>query len=165
MLTNTSHSFAPNSLLDHSQAELDNLFETLPALKEGELNGVYRGRLFAIIGLGFLPRFLRRGLYKVLQTFINPWKGKRFDLESGANIWFFKKGFLPYGYYNINLQDSDVDQKPVTHLSYDVEQNLALLRDVRGETRKLSEGVYLARMNYQTRKNLVRVLYFTLDRH
>lgn len=165
MLTTTLKSFAVNSLLDHSQSELDNLFETLPALKDDELKGVYRGRLFAIKGLGFLPRILRTVLYRLLQTFINPWKGKRFDPEARANVWFFKKGVLPYGYYNINMQDSDVDHKPVTHLSYDVEQNLALLRGVRGEVRKLSEGIYLARMNYQTRNKLVRVLYFTLDRH
>lgn len=155
--------FDPNSLLKHSQKELDELFQTLPSLKKGELNGVYRGRLFAIMGLGILPRFLRNLLYRLLQTFINPWKGKRFDGDNGANIWFSKKGTLPYGYYTINSQDSAVDGEPVTHLSYDVDKNLRLLRPVRGETRKLSDGVYLARMNYQTRKKLVRVLYFTLD--
>ncbi len=159
----TLSSFDPNSLLKHSQKELDELFQTLPSLKEGELNGVYRGRLFAIIGLGTLPVFLRNLLYRLLQTFINPWKGKRFDGKSGANIWFSKKGTLPYGYYTINSEGSAVDGEPVTHLSYDIDKNLKLLRPVRGETRKLSDGVYLARMNYQTRKKLVRVLYFTLD--
>lgn len=157
--------FRPSSLYTHSQLELDRLFHTLPALNDGELSGVYRGRLFAVVGLGLLPKIIRSLLYQVLQTFINPWKGKRFDAKSGANIWFFKKGYVSYGYYDIETKESPVDQKNVTYLSYDVEKNIGILRGVRGEVRKLSEDVYLARMNYQTKNSLVRVLYFTLTRH
>ena len=41
--------------------------------------------------------------------------------------------------------------------------NAALLRAIRGEVRTLADGVFLARMNWQTAKGLFCVAYFSLQ--
>ena len=153
-----------HSLLDHSQAELNDLFYNLAWPASGELNGRYKGTLLAIIGLNWLPRILRAWLYRLLRTFINPWTGKRFDKTEGANIWFTRSGKICFGYYNIEDSHQGEDGLPLTQLSYDVDKNIGILRPVRGEVRKLHDDLFLARMHYKKRNRTVRVLYFTLER-
>ena len=153
-----------DNLMDHSQSELDELFQVLPAIREGELSGNYKGSLFAITGLGWLPRQIRIWLYQLLGTFVNPWKGKNFSQETGANIWLNKKGKLQFSHYSIEHQRLGQDDSPLTYLSYQVDNNPNLLQPVRGEIRKLNYQTYLARMNYKTKKRTVRVLYFTLTK-
>ena len=140
------------------RSELDELFDQLESPVEGELSGVYPGALFAIKLIDSIP-VMRRALYWILDTFLVPWTGKRFDGETGANYWFTGSGRFTFGQYNI---------EPMEHtgaplrLNYDVDENLGILRPIRGEVRKVSEGNYLARMLYQTRKKSHTVLYFTL---
>lgn len=163
-ITSSRSTHQVKQLLDHSQSELDELFMVLPALKEGELSGVFQGTLMAVIGLGWLPRVFRVFLYRLLQTFINPWKGKRFDNNQGANIWFSRKGNILFGYFTISDNHKGSDSHLLTYLSYDVEKNFSFLRAVRGEVRQLDDRFYLARMNYLTSKRTLRVLYFTLEK-
>lgn len=146
-------------LFKYSQQELDNLFDTLPLIDFEKLEGVYRGRLFAIIGLGLLPRLLRRVIYTVLQTLVNPWKGKSFKNLEGANVWFGLSRQYRFGYYNVIPAKDDESG----YLNYDVDKNMGLLRPVRGEARQLDGGKVLARMNYVTKNKTYRVLYFTLE--
>lgn len=154
-----------SSLLDHSQSEFNELFSTLPAPKLGELNGCYKGSLLAIIGLNWLPRFFRTLLYRTLQTFLNPWAGKRFDDKEGANYWFTQSGKSCFGYYKIEDDQKGADGLPLTLLSYDVDKNLGILRPVRGEVRKINDGLFLARMLYKTSNKMVQILYFTLEKN
>lgn len=153
-----------SSLLDHSQSEFNDLFYNLAAPKPGELSGCYKGSLLAIIGLNWLPRIFRTFLYRFLQTFLNPWAGKRFDGEAGANYWFTQSGKYCFGRYNIEDNKIGDDGLPLTFLSYDVDQNIGILRPIRGEVRKLNNGLFLARMHYITRNKTVRILYFTLEK-
>lgn len=153
------------SLLDHSQSEFNDLFYILPPPKSGELNGCYKGSLLAIIGFNWLPRIFRVFLYRILQTFLNPWAGKRFDGNTGANYWFTQSGNSCFGYYTIEDNQVGEDGLPLTLLSYDVDRNMGILKPVRGEVRKLNEDLFLARMHYKTKMNMVRVLYFTLEKN
>ena len=67
----------PVQLSDWRDQELVELFATLPA--GAAPSGHLRGQLFAVRGLNALPRSLCRGLYALLSTPINPWRGKSFS--------------------------------------------------------------------------------------
>ena len=83
-------SFPKTTFFKHSRQDLDRLFDQLETPKVGEMKGIYKGYLFSIIGVIALPTFLSSFLYWILSTIINPWKGKRFDENQGANYWFNK---------------------------------------------------------------------------
>lgn len=159
--TITVGNFPKNTFFRHSREDLDTLFEQLDKPEENELQGIYRGYLFSIIGIKVLPVFLSSFFYWLFSTFINPWKGKRFDEDQGANYWFTNKGSCTFGEYDIVIPKEDGAE---TFLNYDVQRNLGILRPIRGQARRLSENVYLARMLYKTKKNTVTVLYFTLEK-
>ena len=145
-------------LFQYSQTELDNLFESLPQAEASQFNGAYRGKLFAILGFNWLPRLFRKAFYRLLATVINPWRGKYFSDNRGANYWFHNTRGAHFGFYQIEADDQGI----VTQLNYDVPLNAQWLKGVRGEVRSLKPGVFLARMNYQTKAKTIRVLYFTL---
>ncbi len=158
VIQNTSAQSKYPCLYQFSQKELDELFETLPLVDAAEFTGYYRGRFFAVLGLGILPRGIRRGLYRLLETFINPWRGKQFEAGNGGNVWLHSTKGARFGFYNVELDDDGY----VTQLNYNVSCNAAWLQPVRGDVRMLSENRYLARMNYETANRVYRVLYFTL---
>lgn len=148
-------------LLGQTQEELDRLFALLPPVSIEQAGGVHRGTLMAILGLNWLPRPLARGLYRLLALPINPWRGKSFESGTGANRWFTAHG-PSFGRYRVETRDSPVDGQPSLWLDYDVPENIGLLRPIRGEARLLGDGLVLARMNWQGKAGLHRVLYFTL---
>lgn len=141
------------------QRELDQLFNTLPPVRLGSLNGTFRGRLLGISGINALPRFLRGLVYLVLQTPLNPWRGKTFAEGAGSNVWLNLKGQLRFAHYKV---ESD-GETGIDFLNYDIESNWKPLRGIRGEARQLNDQLVLARMNYQLGDKTVRVLYFTLE--
>lgn len=154
---------SPGDLLRQSQQELDALFTLLPAPETGSVEGCWRGTLMAIRGLGWLPRRVAAGTYRLLSTPLNPWRGKSFDGPTGANRWFTLPG-VAFGNYRVQATHSPVDGLPVVWLDYDLADNLAPLRGIRGEARQLGDNLLLCRMNWQGRSGLHRVLYFTLVR-
>ena len=113
-------------LMRFRQAELQKLYAHLPAPERGSVNGVWRGRLMAFTGLGWLPRWLAAGLYRLLALPINPWRGKGFDGDEGANRWFGMPG-VGYAFYNLKFINSPVDGRPAVCLDYDRQDNLGLL--------------------------------------
>lgn len=151
----------PAELLRYRQNELDALFELLPAPEAAA--GVWRGTLMAITGFGWLPRPVAAVLYRILALPIDPWRGKSFDNGRGANRWFRLPG-AAFGEYRVSIGASAVDGKPAVQLDYDVPENFALLRGIRGEARVLGDDLLLCRMNWQGKAGLSRVLYFTLAR-
>lgn len=147
-------------LLDHNQRELAELMATLnpPATVP---DGAWHGTLTAIAGLQHLPRPLRGLVGLLLDTPVNPWRGKTFAGTTGSNLWL--PGFgARFAHYRIERRDSPVDGKPVIWLSYDVPENPRWLRPIRGEARQLNDGLLLCRMNWQAGNGLVPLLYFTL---
>lgn len=144
-----------------TQAELDQLFDTLEPVKISALNGAFRGRLMGVSGLNLLPRSLRVALYTVLQSPLNPWRGKYFANGAGSNLWLVLNGQVRFAHYVV---DSD-PQTGTEFLNYNIAQNWQPLRGIRGEARQLDANTVLARMNYQTAQRSVRVLYFTLENH
>lgn len=150
------------SLLRERQAELDELFTLLPAPTATEARGTWKGRLLALSGLDWLPRPLAAGLYRALALPLNPWQGKHLGGERGSNRWL-RPGGLDFGHFQISAGNSPVDGLPVLLLDYDLPENPALLRGIRGEARRLDGQRLLARMNWQGRDRLLRVLYFTLE--
>lgn len=148
-------------LLRQRQSELDDLFAMLPAPTAADAEGYWHGTVFAVRGLDWLPRPLARGLYRLLSTPVNPWRGKSFAQGGGANRWFTAHG-PGFAGYRVTVGNSPVDGKPALLLDYDIPDNLALLRPIRGEGRVIGDGLVLARMNWQGANGLHRVLYFTL---
>lgn len=153
----------PAELLRYRQQELDALFELLPVPAAHAVDGAWRGTLMAITGLGWLPRGIASGLYRLLALPVNPWRGKSFDHDNGANRWFGMPG-AGFGNYRIAFRRSPVDGKAVVWLDYALAENLAPLRGIRGEARALGDNLLLCRMNWQGKSGLHRVLYFTLAR-
>jgi hypothetical protein len=151
----------PADLLRQRQSELDALFALLPAPTPARAEGVWHGTLMALRGLDRLPRPLVQGLYRLLAAPLNPWRGKSLGGDTGANRWFSVDG-AAFGRFRIRPAQSAVDGLPVLLLDYDVPENPALLRAIRGEARRLNEITLLARMNWQGRSGVQRVLYFTL---
>ena len=150
-------------LLRYRQPELEKIYAQLPAPERGSADGVWRGRLMAFTGFGWLPRWLAAALYRLLALPINPWRGKGFDGDQGANRWFGMPG-VGYAFYNLKFINSPVDGRPAVCLDYDRKDNLGLLRHIRGEGRVLGDGEMLCRMFWKTRSGLHLVLYFTLTR-
>lgn len=146
-------------LLRLSQVELDQLFNTLAPVAISELNGSFRGRLMGVSGLGLLPRVLRAWLYALLQTQLNPWRGKCFANGDGSNLWLSAKSQKRFAHYVVD-RDASSGQE---FLNYDIATNWKPVRSIRGEVRWLNDSVLLARMNYRTARKTVRVLYFTLE--
>lgn len=146
-------------LNDWRDTELAELFSTLPA---GEApSGYLHGRLFAIRGLGALPRPLARVIYKLLSTPINPWRGKSFSGSKGSNHLLWLHG-PALGHYLIGKQNG-MDGQPSLWLDYNVDRNPALLRPVRGEARQLRPGQWLCRMLWQGNQTQTTLLWFTLQ--
>ena len=112
-------------LMRYRQAELQELYAQLPAPERGSADGVWRGKLMAFSGLGWLPRWLAAALYRLLALPINPWRGKGFDGDEGANRWFGMPG-VGYAFYNLKFIDSPLDGRPAVCLDYDRKDNLAL---------------------------------------
>lgn len=158
------HNSTISPLLGNTQYELNDVFDTLSVPLKGELDGCYRGCLMGIIGTNWLNRLTRIYIHRLLQTVINPWAGKWFDGINGANYWFTQSGKIRWGHYLVEDDIQGQDALPVTLLSYDVEKNMGMLRSIRGEVRKLNEGLFLARMHYVTKHKIIRVLYFTLEK-
>lgn len=154
-----SHSYNHSRLYKYSQGELDELFEKLPTANLESLEGNYFGRLFAVIGLGFLPRWVRICLYNLL-PWLNPWRGKFFNDNKGANVWLRLPSQLHFGFYTVVPEQNGQE----AFLNYDIDRNPSSLRPVRGEARQLDDSLVLARMNYETRNKSWRVLYFTLEK-
>lgn len=153
----------PEELLRYTQAELDALFELLPAPAAAAAEGTWRGELMAITGLGWLPRAMASAVYRVLATPVNPWRAKSFSQGRGANRWFTVHG-AEFARYSSGIRKSPVDGHDSFWLDYDIPENLALLRGIRGEARVLGDNLLLCRMNWQGKAALHRVLYFTLTR-
>jgi len=150
-------------LLRYRREECDALFGVLPAPRESAVDGVWRGAVMAVSGLDGLPRMLAAALYSVLAQPVQPWRGKSFAGDSGANQW----GGLPgaaFGRYRVSLRDSPEDARPVLWLDYDVPENPSFLRAIRGEARALRDDVLLCRMHLLRGARTTRVLYFTLER-
>lgn len=146
------------SLRPWRDRELQELFATLAPAPD--ISGVWSGRLFAVRGLGWLPRPLTRGIYALLATPLNPWRGKSFANGTGSNQWFRLNG-PAFGHYLIERQTGP-DGNPSLWLNYDVANNPGLLRSVRGEARLLQENVLLCRMLWQSKQGLTTLLWFSL---
>lgn len=152
-------------LFRHRQSELDALFATLPVVHSHDfqtshdLQTTYQGTLIGIVGLSWLPGIAKALLYRLLTTWINPWRGKRFAGAEGANRWGF--GVLQGSWGRYRLIDQP-DEQGVT-LDYDVAANPRLLRPILGEVRRFQSGLYLARMRYRSRNGTSTLLYFTLQ--
>lgn len=149
----------PVQLSDWRDQELVELFATLPA--GAAPSGHLRGQLFAVRGLNALPRSLCRGLYALLSTPINPWRGKSFSNNRGSNHLLWRNG-PALGHYQISQQNG-ADGQPSLWLDYNVASNPSLLRRIRGEARHLGNGQWLCRMLWQTDHSQTTLLWFTLQ--
>ncbi len=154
--------FSARYFFRHRPAEMDELFDTLSCPADVSPDGVYRGRLFAISAVSRLPRPLTGLICRLLDSFLNPWKGKSFGAQEGANIWLSARGSLSFGYYHIRRGEDD-NGRALIRLNYAHPRTPRLLQPIRGEARLLTDGVWLARMRWQGRHGLQTLLYFTLE--
>lgn len=147
------------ALLGWRNEELTDLFAALPVGTAP--SGRLHGRLFAVAGLQRLPRPLASGLYRLLGTPLNPWRGKSFIGERGSNHWGWLNG-PGFGHYRIS-QQAGPDGQPSLWLDYNQPENLSLLRSIRGEARHLSQHQWLCRMLWQGKQGYRTLLWFVLE--
>lgn len=150
-------------LLRQQHSELEVLFEMLPAPALDDLNGIWRGMIVGIKGLGWLPRSAAAGLYRVLASPMGGWRAKSFDHGTGANHWGLRLPGKQFGRYRVTIAASPVDGKPAALFDYDVSENPKALRPTIGEARVLDDGLLLCRMSRRTKTGRVPLLYFTLE--
>lgn len=139
--------------------ELARLYATLPA-GPAPL-GALRGQLMAIRGVDRLPRPLAGLLYRLLALPLNPWRGKYLEPHTGSNLWLAGDR-LRFGHFSVT-QQAGGDGYPCHWLDYNNVTNPRLLRAIRGEARQLQPGLWLCRMQWQTRDGLAALLWFTLQ--
>jgi hypothetical protein len=149
-----------NLLMHQRRDELDALFAALPPARSEDLDGELRGTLLGVRGVDHLPRRLSRAVYRLLGTSLNPWRGKSFQGGRGVNRWSVGAGEL--GHFVVQRAASLVDGEPTLSFDYDVPANASPLRRIRGEARRLGEGVILARMLWRGAGGPRGLLYFTL---
>lgn len=151
-------------LMGMRQSELDGLFSCLPVPHATTLSGAWSGRLMALSGTSWWPRVVSRAVWRALGwPLLNPWRGKAFEGEDGANQWFGLPGFR-FGHYRVQESVAADDGHPCLQLDYDVDTNPFWLRPIRGEARVWGQDRLLCRMNWQGRYAQHRVLYFTLQK-
>jgi len=162
--SNQKVAISDRQVLDYRQEELHEIFDSLPEATSMELEGAYKGKLFAIMGIQRLPRFLNRWITRLIQTPLIMWAGKGFYGEEGSNLWFTTSKKIPFGHYKIGVNEALEGGGKVIGLDYGVDKNIGLLKPIMGEARKIGEGQYLARMMWRTKKSNVCVLYFMLKK-
>ncbi len=140
------------------QKELDHLFASLPGVPANALSGPYRGRVFGFTGFAWAPRWLMRILFRLLETPINPWRGKSFTAGMGANLWFRARHGLVFARFRVCVDK----QQKITEFNYDLPDNASWLRGMRGEVRQWRNNSYLARMSYSIKGKPQKILYFSL---
>lgn len=153
----------PDSLIRLHKEELDTLFEALDPIAEGQLRGALAGKLLAVVGLDTLPEPVRGVLHLVANSAVSPWKGKYFEGDSGSNLWMGLELGRRFGHFKVSHAPSMQGRGELLLFNYDVPENPAPLRAIRGEARALGPGLYLARMNYLSGSGHSTLLYFTLE--
>lgn len=151
------------SLARLDRAALEALFATLPAPPIESIRGHLRGRLLGILGFDLLPAPVRAFVSRLLWTPLNPWRTKSFEGGRGANWWGVGQGRIAFARYRVEAREALDGTGPVLALDYDIPENLAPLRPIRGEARALGPGLYLARMTYGRDPRPRCLLYFTLE--
>jgi hypothetical protein len=153
------------SLLDHDQSDLAELFADLAPVTGEEMTGEWAGDMAGVIGLGRLPRPVRRLVHAGVSSPLGPWQGKRFEGSGGANIWGGPTRRTDWLRFRSEpVEHSPVDGEPALWLDYDIAANPKTLRPVRGELRRLAPAVVLGRMTWKTASGLHCLLYFPLRR-
>lgn len=142
---------------------LDHVFDQLPTPEPGAPEGFCRGEVLLARGLDALPVGLPQMFLKLINSPLSPWRGKRFDGETGTNVWFTENGPAFAGYSIARAHTLDSASEAVV-LNYHVDENPQALRPIRGEVKALGPGLWLGRMSYLWRGEPEKLLYFTLER-
>ncbi len=153
----------PRSLARLARTDLDRLFATLPAAALDQVQGHLRGSLMGVSGIDRLPLGLRTGLYALLRTPLNVWRGKRFEGTRGVNVWGVGDGQLSFAAFTTKVALALDGSGLCVQLDYDVPENPLVLRGIVGEVRSLGPGLFLARMNYRVGSGRTCVLYFSME--
>jgi len=143
----------------YRQDEAEALFDNLPQVRPGQLRGSFRGRIFALAGTGWMPRWLTAGLLAVLNLPLPFWIGKAFETDHGSNLWFSTTSPRRFGHYRL----IPATENAPLGLDYAVESNAKLLRSILGQVKDAGAGRYLCRMQWRKKGGFVTVLYFTLS--
>lgn len=144
-----------------TMAEMDEEFARLRYSGTDFPEGIFDGRILAISGLSFLLAPLRLPANAIDR--INPWRGKSFWGDRGANRWISNARDLHFGHFHVAIGKSPVDGAKTLLLDYDVAENPLPLRSILGEARQVPGG-YLCRMLYRTGPATVKILYFSLTK-
>ncbi|RLA05628.1 MAG: hypothetical protein DRQ47_00670 [Gammaproteobacteria bacterium] len=162
MATVTTTAISEFQIRDYRQSEFEELFSSLPDVTAIEVNGAYKGRLYALMGVEKLPRIICRTIMWIINNPLGVWAGKGFYETVGANVWFTVKKKIRLGYYNISIKESHDQTGQIMHLDYDIDKNMKILRPIYGEAKPINPDYYLCRMMYRTAKKDHCVMYFTL---
>ncbi len=147
-----------DELVALDREELDSLFEQGEAPEPEELEGEASGALLAGRGL-FDTAVFRR----LLNTPLNPWRGKSFGGGEGTNLVGYSPLSTELFDFEARTGESLVDGEPVVVLDYDQPDNPAIARRVRDEVRRVGDDIYLVSTNFQAMDGYRFVGYYGLD--
>lgn len=125
------------------------------------LAGDYTGRIVSLIALQRLPGMLRTPITSIVAMLARPiWRGKRFDGNTGTNLWIGRRRPRTFGDFAITTAQDGHHAA----LDYDQRTNPRPVRLITGEAAAMGHGVFIAAMYLTVMRRRITLMYFTLDR-
>lgn len=125
------------------------------------LAGDYTGRIVSLIALQRLPGMLRTPITSIVAMLARPiWRGKRFDGNTGTNLWIGRRRPRTFGDFAITTAQDGHHAA----LDYDQRTNPRPVRLITGEAAAMGPGVFIAAMYLTVMRRRITLMYFTLDR-
>ncbi len=145
-----------DSLSEMTVAELDDVFASGDPPEADELDGFLEERILA--GRGALRLRRLRGL---VNTPLNPWKGKRVADEEGVNLLTVGPFTKEVAEFEVRTEPSVLDGDEAAVLSH-VGDSPAVVQRIRDEVRRVGDGVYLGAASVKAGDGYRFVFYFGL---
>ncbi len=147
-----------DDLVAKDRRELDRLFADGETPEPDEIQGEASGALLAGRGL-----FELSSVRKLLNTAINPWRGKSFRGAEGANLVGYSPLSTELFEFEAEVADSVTGDGDALVLDYDQPANPAIARRVRDEVRRVGDDLYLVSTNFEGLDGYRFVGYYGLD--
>lgn len=147
-----------DELVAMDRRELDRLFERGDTPEPGDIEGEASGALLAGRGV-----FDLSGVRKLLNTSLNPWRGKSFSGSRGTNLVGYSPLSTELFDFEGYVDESVRADGTALILDYDRPSNPKIARRVRDEVRRVDEDLYLVSTHFEGLDGYRFVGYYGLD--
>lgn len=145
-------------LVAMERRQLDRLFAEGETPEPSDVEGDASGALLAGRGL-----FELSSVRKLLNTAINPWRGKSFRGSKGANLVGYSPLSTELFEFEAEVGDSVTGEGDALVLDYDQPANPSIAHRVRDEVRRVDDDLYLVSTNFEGLEGYRFVGYYGLD--